>query len=352
MRPLISVIIPCYQAEKTIAGAVRSALAQTYDRLEVIVVDDGSTDGTRSKLAHLEDPRLRVICQANAGTAQARNRALDVAHGEYVAFLDADDRWLPTRLAADLAVLERVADPVSIVYGWFYAVDDRGRLLNRSREPAVRGDIFEAFIESENFLLPSVCLFHRDVFAEIGTFDPRHFHEDHEFALRATKRFRAYPSEQRLTVYRQAMDGKCRRILRDFDAAYAEELSIVDSIAPLLDTEQRGHFRQNQLRSLLYRFLMYGFNGSAKRLLPEVALSLAGGPKGKLTRLYAATGINLFPLLRSVIQTGNRFARASEWKRFLKRAGLDLAYDDAPGATERYGCVAGRLAAKPHFQAR
>jgi glycosyltransferase involved in cell wall biosynthesis len=332
MRPLISVIIPCYQAEATIAGAVGSALAQTHDLLEVIVVDDGSTDNSLARLATIADDRLRIIRQANGGTAKARNRALDETRGEYVAFLDADDRWFPQRLEGDLAVIARMGDPKCIVYGWFYAVDDHGRFLNESRSPSFQGQIFTDLIESENFLLPSVCLFHRDVFAEVGQFDPQHFHEDHEFALRATKRFRAYPARQRLTVYRQAMDGKCRGILSDYARAYDEEISIVQSLVPMLDRTQLATFRQNQLRSLLYRFLMYGFNQSAKKLLPEVDLSRLRGPKGLLTRFYAATAVNAFPVLRSAIQNYNQSARRSAWKRLLEREGVTLAYDDAePG---------------------
>jgi glycosyltransferase involved in cell wall biosynthesis len=87
---LVSVIIPAYQAERFVAGAVRSALRQTHRTLEVIVVDDGSTDGTAARLATIRDPRLRVLRQENAGTAAARNAALAEAQGSYVAFLDSD----------------------------------------------------------------------------------------------------------------------------------------------------------------------------------------------------------------------------------------------------------------------
>jgi glycosyltransferase involved in cell wall biosynthesis len=328
MGPLISVIVPCYQAQETIVGAVRSALGQTHDELEVIVVDDGSTDDGLVRLGTIADERLRVVRQANRGTAKARNRALDEARGEYIAFLDADDRWLPRRLETDLAAIPGASGPC-IIYGWFYAVDERGKLLNESRSPAFQGQIFADFIESENFLLPSVCLFHRDVFATVGQFDPQHFHEDHEFALRATKRFCAYPSRQRLTVYRQAMDGKCRSILSDYSRAYDEELSIVQSLMPVLDRTQLAAFRQNQLRSLLYRFLMYGFNHSAKKLLPEVDLAKSRGAKGLLTRVYAKTGINAFPILRSAIQKYNQSARRSEWERLLAREGVNLDYGGA-----------------------
>jgi hypothetical protein len=104
--PLVSVIIPLYNKGTVVRRAVESVLAQQYSRMEVIIVDDGSTDAGPAAVAAIEDARIIRIAQPNAGPGAARNRGVAAASGEYVAFLDADDEWLPGFLAAGVAELE------------------------------------------------------------------------------------------------------------------------------------------------------------------------------------------------------------------------------------------------------
>lgn len=116
--PLISVVMPCYNGAAHLAGSVASALGQSFNDLELIVVDDGSTDNSQEILSAIADPRLRVISQANRGVCAARNRGLTEARGEYLAFLDSDDTWEPHCLEKLLAALSADPDAALAYCGW------------------------------------------------------------------------------------------------------------------------------------------------------------------------------------------------------------------------------------------
>jgi teichuronic acid biosynthesis glycosyltransferase TuaG len=105
---LVSIVMPAYKAEKTVAEAILSVQAQTYAHWQLLVVDDGSPDGTADVVAALakSDQRIELLQQANAGPAVARQKALDHTRGRYIAFLDSDDLWLPRKLERQLAFMD------------------------------------------------------------------------------------------------------------------------------------------------------------------------------------------------------------------------------------------------------
>jgi glycosyltransferase involved in cell wall biosynthesis len=123
--PLLSVVIPAYNVAAFIGDAVRSALAQTLDDLEVVVVDDGSTDATPEILAGIDDPRLRVIRQPNAGLAAARNSGIRAARGRYLGLLDGDDVWMPRKAELQVEVLKRETD-VTLTFSHSAYLDEDG----------------------------------------------------------------------------------------------------------------------------------------------------------------------------------------------------------------------------------
>lgn len=114
--PQISVIIPIYNDALYIKEALLSVLSQGIEKLEIIVIDDGSTDNYEEKINNFNDPRIRLIKQLNSGAAEARNNGIRNANGEYIAFLDADDIWAPNKLKIQLEALNNRTD-INMVYG-------------------------------------------------------------------------------------------------------------------------------------------------------------------------------------------------------------------------------------------
>ena len=105
-KPTISVVIPLYNKQREVAAAVRSALAQSYPPAEIVVVDDGSTDGGAEVVRQIASPLVRLVTQPNAGVCVARNHGIAETSGEYIALLDADDMWEPGFLAEIAAMIE------------------------------------------------------------------------------------------------------------------------------------------------------------------------------------------------------------------------------------------------------
>jgi glycosyltransferase involved in cell wall biosynthesis len=201
--PQVSVIIPVYNGDRYIVQAVESALGQTFTNLEIIVVDDGSTDSTHQVLQPYLD-RIRYIYQENQGAAIARNHGCQLAKGEFLAFLDADDYFLPSKLEKQVACFD--ADPAldMVQTGWLM-VDGTGREIS-----AVKPWQQAPKLDLESFILykcvrPSAMLLRRKWWEYLGGFDsglpPT---EDLDFALRlALKGCKAIWLEEILTCYRQ-----------------------------------------------------------------------------------------------------------------------------------------------------
>jgi glycosyltransferase involved in cell wall biosynthesis len=163
--PTVSVIIPAYNAEPFIADTVQSALDQTYHDLEVIVVDDGSTDGTLAALQQFGNG-VRVHQQANGGVARARNTGVSMARGSWVAFLDADDLWLPHKLEQQLSL-----SAAPMVFTDRFNIGARGDLPEVQSEvtPMCGGDVFVPLLR-ENFITNTSVIIRRELFEALGGF--------------------------------------------------------------------------------------------------------------------------------------------------------------------------------------
>lgn len=132
--PKVSIIMPTYNNGKYIGEAIESVLEQTYPNWELIVIDDGSTDDTAEIVTGFAEPRIRYIRQANRGVCVARNVGVEAAKGDYIAFLDADDRYRPDKLSAQVAHLDTHPE-IGLTYGSRIEIDEHGQLVNLARLP-------------------------------------------------------------------------------------------------------------------------------------------------------------------------------------------------------------------------
>ena len=138
LQPLVSVIVPAYNAVRFLPESIPSVLAQTCTDFELIVVNDGSTDDTVACVEAFTDPRIRLVTQANRGLAGARNGGIRVARGTFIALLDADDLWHPEKLARHVAHLQ--ANPaIGVSYSASAFMDDEGRDMHLMQSPKLRG---------------------------------------------------------------------------------------------------------------------------------------------------------------------------------------------------------------------
>ena len=165
--PRVSVVIPAFNAERYIREALDSVMAQTWRDLEVVVVDDGSTDGTREIVAGYGEA-VRLVEQANAGPSAARNRGVREARGELVAFIDADDLWLPGKLALQLPLFDGEGR-VALVYSRAEYMDDAGRPLPTQQLAKPSGRVYWRLLEG-NCVPTSSVVVRRGCFERAGGF--------------------------------------------------------------------------------------------------------------------------------------------------------------------------------------
>ena len=195
MPPTVSVIIPAYNRSSTIARSVQSALTQTFQDLEVIVVDDGSSDAMRDIVQTIPDERLRLIYHAtNLGAAAARNTGMKASQAKYIAWLDSDDEWLPEKLQTQLDAFQHAAPDVKACYSAHERVEQGRIRIHLPRQ----NDRKKLFLGCD--LGPgTTLLFERTVLDEVGYLDESlGRYEDWDWLLRYCSRYRLIGVERPL----------------------------------------------------------------------------------------------------------------------------------------------------------
>jgi glycosyltransferase involved in cell wall biosynthesis len=278
--PRFSVVVPAYNAQATVISAVRSVLAQTRPNLEVIVVDDGSTDATAEVVKRIDDDRVRLISQSNLGLPAARNAGVTAARGEYISLLDSDDLFLPRYLERSERALRSTAD-AGFAYTDAYVFDAvSGRVRRRSAmarsnppspPPADANGFLLALLKS-NFVYVSTTI-PRRVLEAVGGFDEaRGSSEDYELWLRIVLNgYRAVWMPGREALYRRHPGQMSRQLVtmsRNLLAVY-DGLQMTDmptaAHRALLTRRRRAARFELRVVSPLAALVPLGWVGAIKR---------------------------------------------------------------------------------------
>ncbi|MEL7356081.1 MAG: glycosyltransferase family 2 protein [Cyanobacteria bacterium J06560_6] len=167
----VSVIIPAYNAMNYLPETVNSALSQSFVDFEIVIVNDGSTDDIEEWYDSLQNARVRLISQSNQGKSVALNQGLSRSTGEYIAFLDADDLWEPTKLEKQVSCLQ--ANPrVGLVYTWTALADEMGQATGRVLASHAEGQVWETLLFKNILACGSTPMVRRQCFDVVGLFSP------------------------------------------------------------------------------------------------------------------------------------------------------------------------------------
>jgi glycosyltransferase involved in cell wall biosynthesis len=210
MHLAISVIIPTYNRKTLVTRAITSVLEQTYPIHEVLIIDDGSTDGTASAIQNFGDARVKYLpLSRNSGGAVARNIGIENSCGEYIAFLDSDDQWLPRKLETQVREVKPGSDGVIICCNAFVVGND-GTSLYNSRSPARGENVSEYFLCAGQSFVTSGILLAADLAKKIKFDERLRRHQDWDFVLRTLQAGGSYRylDEPLLNFYDHTLDDR------------------------------------------------------------------------------------------------------------------------------------------------
>lgn len=230
--PSVSVVIPAFNAAGTIKETIDSVLEQSCQDFEIIVVNDNSTDSTEAIVKEYGDPRIKLLAHKAGSASKSRNKGVQNASGKYIAFLDADDVWLPTKLEMQLQALQAVST-AKVAYCWVDCIDEASKFLRKSNRFSESGDVYEEMLV-HNFLgNGSNPLILKETFSDIGGFDeslPNAEDWDLYLKLAQDYHFAAVPSA--LVLYRISYSSKSFKNLLKSEASYSKLMAEACSRRP------------------------------------------------------------------------------------------------------------------------
>lgn len=239
--PKVSVVIPAYNAMTYLPETVESVIRQTFTDFEVLIIDDGSSDHIVQWASEIKDQRVRLISQENQGLPGARNTGITQAQGEYIAFLDADDLWEPTKLEKQVYCLDN--NPlVGLVHTWMLLVDEQGKSTGRLMKSNAEGDVWKQLVERNMIACPSVIV-RRCCFETVGIFDiTLRSIEDWDMWLRLAVHYPFAVIKEPLAYYRQlpsSMSKNCQVMEQAFQIVI--EKAFCSTLPEFLYLKQRSY---------------------------------------------------------------------------------------------------------------
>lgn len=252
--PKVTVVIPVYNREKYIGDAIDSILAQTFTHFELIVIDDGSTDRTQEVVQSYRDLRIRLVCnETNEGIPRTRNTGIRLARGEYLAFLDSDDRAYPERLAKQVAFLDSHPN-YAAVGAWTEWMDEEGRYLKRAKRKPVLPDEIAAQRLFQQGIKNSASMARTAVLRNYGHQEQFDVSEDFDLWARIAAKNRLANLPEVLVRHRMHRGRvtleKAHRIKDTLLAIYASQLSTLGVAFTDIDLER--HFLLRSMRKLKF----------------------------------------------------------------------------------------------------
>ena len=250
---VVSVIVPAHNAEKWLEPTLKSARAQTLEAIEIIVVDDGSTDGTAALVEEqvAADPRVRLIRQENGGVGAARNAAILAARGEFLAPLDADDLWFADKLELQVRAMRQGGEATGLVYCWSEKIDASGRRITDSFPFEIEGRVVRSLVLRNFIGNASTPMFRASAVEKVGLYLTREEQggaqgcEDWDLSIRIAEQYRVAAVRKTLVGYRQVDDCMSLRIdgmSRSYEIAMDRARSRNPGLPPSIFRWSAGNF--------------------------------------------------------------------------------------------------------------
>jgi glycosyltransferase involved in cell wall biosynthesis len=211
--PTISIIIPAYNAERTILKTIKSVQQQTFQDFELIVINDDSKDQTLELLQTVKDERLKIFSYENGGLPVARNRGIDLATGEFISFIDADDLWTVDKLELQLAAL-RQNPKAGVAYSWTACfIDGREESIFPYKPVFFEGNVYEKLLVNNIVSNGSNILVRKQVIESVGKFEPTlKSCEDWDFYIRLAAKWHFVVVPKHQILYRQSSNAMTSKV--------------------------------------------------------------------------------------------------------------------------------------------